>query len=97
MVKILSPLTLMFTAEVKQADVTQPCFSSYCKRVSFITVFSSTFLHLCALVILLFKVTPRHSAEVLSSVLAVQEVHEARDVPYRENECVRQASFRHES
>lgn len=57
--------------------------TSWLKSLSvlFYCLFSATFLHLCVLVILLFKVTPRHSAEVLSHVREVQEVRAARDVP----------------
>lgn len=72
----------MFMFNNKLTQVTQPCFSSSAEtRILFYCLSSATFLHLCALVILLFKVTPRHSAEVLSHVREVQEVRAARDVP----------------
>lgn len=61
------------------------CFSSYYKQVSFYGQFSASFFHFCPLfgVILLFKMTPKCSANVLSSLVFLRL--EGFDVPYREN------------
>lgn len=57
-----------FSAGVKQVKNLPPYFSSHTGNVLF-SLFSATVVaFLCYLVILLIKIAPRHSAEVLSSV-----------------------------
>lgn len=66
----------------------EPCFRFHAvNNCPFRELFSAVcFSFLCfSLVILVFKMPPKSSAEVLSSV-----------VPYGENACVRSALFRHE-
>ena len=68
--KNLSCQPHLFPDEVEQGNALSPCFSLFCKQVSFCRLFSSMFFSfLCfLLVILLLKMAPKPSAEVLSSV-----------------------------
>ena len=60
----------LFPAEVKQGDAVPSCFSSQSvNKYPFHSLFSATFSRfLCFLVILLFKMAPKCSAEVLRNV-----------------------------
>lgn len=53
--------------------------------------FSFYVLLLVAVVILLFKISCKHSTKVLSGV--IYQAPEGWDVPYEENMCVRYISF----
>lgn len=68
--KTLSCLTGTFPAEAEQDSALPSCCSSRTLNTSFLGLFSATFSQFLCLfwVILLFKIAPKDSAEVLSSV-----------------------------
>lgn len=77
--------TYVLPAEVEPGDVLPPCFSSYRKQASFFMVYwLPHFLHFCPL-ILLFKIAPNYSPEVLSSVFK----HRKADMCLIEKICVK--------
>lgn len=83
------PVTCMFSAQVDHSDALPSCFSSGLDMsVLFVVYLAPRFAFLyCFLGILLFKLAPKCSTEVPSSVLRHKKV--TIIVPYRENMAVR--------
>ena len=79
--KNLSNLVCMVPAKVKQGDALSSCFSSHTvNKHHFHGLFIATFFtFLCSLLIsLLFKMAPKHTAEVLSSVPKCYDVQKKK-------------------